>query len=325
MAQKAPRQLDTPSAKVARSRLRSTVIERHQNILQKLPKDGKISIAVDCWKSPFQQAFMAVTGYFLDKEWNYRELLLGFEPLHGAHSGVNLSAVLLRLLQKYNLVDRVLAITTDNASNNNTLVASIQEMVQSLDLGDDTAIIRVSCIAHVIQLSLKQLLGQMKAEPKNNTTQVEWTESQDQSVRFRHQKREIIDTLNKLRSLAIFINASPRRREAFYSLQTDPTVLVPIQDIRTRWNSTFLILRRAKRLQSVLDEFCSKYGHPHLKLDQEQWRQIDYLLWITQPFFQFTTALSKTKDVTIYPVFAIYNKLFHHLEKSIRQLIMCQL
>ncbi|KAJ5438355.1 uncharacterized protein N7458_009353 [Penicillium daleae] len=80
------------------------------------------------------------------------------------------------------------------------------------------------------------------------------------------------------------------------------------------------MLRRAKRLQSVLDGFCSKYGHPHLKLDQEQWRQIDYLRWITQPFFQFTTALSKTKDVTVYLVFAIYNKLFDHLEKSIKQL-----
>lgn len=81
------------------------------------------------------------------------------------------------------------------------------------------------------------------------------------------------------------------------------------------------MLRRAKRLQSVLDKFCSKYGHPHLKLDQEQWRQIDYLLWITQPFFQFTTALSKTKDVTVYLVFTIYNKLFDHLKKSIKQLI----
>jgi hypothetical protein len=81
------------------------------------------------------------------------------------------------------------------------------------------------------------------------------------------------------------------------------------------------MLRRAKQLQSVLDEFYSKYGHLYLKLDQEQWHQINYLLWITQPFFQFTTALSKTKDITIYLIFAIYNKLFDHLEKSIKQLI----
>lgn len=42
---------------------------------------------------------------------------------------------------------------------------------------------------------------------------------------------------------------------------------------------------------------------------------------ITQPFFRFTTALSKTKDVTVHLIFAIYNKLFDHLEKSIKQLI----
>lgn len=142
---------------------------------------------------------MAVTGYFLDKDWNYRELLLRFKPLHRTHSGINLSAVLFQLLQKYNLADRVLTITTDNTSNNNTLVASIQETIQSFNLSDDTAIIRVLCITHVIQLSLEQLLSQMKANPKNDTAQIQWTESQDQSIRSRHQKREIIDTLNKVR------------------------------------------------------------------------------------------------------------------------------
>lgn len=55
-------------------------------------------------------------------------------------------------------------------------------------------------------------------------------------------------------------------------------------------------------------------------LGPEEWRQIEYLLWITQPFFKFTTALSKTKDVTIHSVFGIYNKLFEHLETSIQQL-----
>lgn len=80
------------------------------------------------------------------------------------------------------------------------------------------------------------------------------------------------------------------------------------------------MLRRAKRLQETFNKFCTEYGHPSLRLDQEEWRQIEYLLWITQPFFKFTTALSKTKDVTIHTVFSIYNKLFDHLEVSIRQL-----
>lgn len=80
------------------------------------------------------------------------------------------------------------------------------------------------------------------------------------------------------------------------------------------------MLRRAKRLQSTFDEYCLKYGHPQFALNQEDWRQIDYLLYLTRPFFDFTTALSQTKDATVHSVFGIYNKLFDHLEVSIRQL-----
>ncbi|OQD70007.1 hypothetical protein PENANT_c279G03623, partial [Penicillium antarcticum] len=75
---------------------------------------------------------------------------------------------------------------------------------------------------------------------------------------------------------------SPQRRETFYNLQTSTVKLVPIQD--------------------------------------DEWRQVDYLLCITKPFFAYTTQLSKTRDVTAHYVFKIYNKLFEHLECSMKQL-----
>jgi hypothetical protein len=93
---------------------------------------------------------------------------------------------------------------------------------------------------------------------------------------------------------------------------------MPIQDVKTCWDSTFLMLQRAKRLQSTYNAFCSEsqYALPHLTLDHEEWRHIEYLLCITQPLFRFTTLLSQTRDVSIHLVFSIYNKLFDHLEKS---------
>lgn len=109
--QLAPVVPELPSAKTIRPRLQSTDKERQQTLLQKLPPEAELSIALDCWTAPFQQAFMVVTGYFIDQDWNYCEILLGFEPLHGPHSGVNLSTVLLRLLQQHQIADRVLAIT----------------------------------------------------------------------------------------------------------------------------------------------------------------------------------------------------------------------
>ena len=89
-----------------------------------------------------------------------------------------------------------------------------------------------------------------------------------------------------------------------------------MQDVTTRWNSTFLMLQRAKRLQTIYDKYCSECGLSDLVLTEDEWKQIDYLLSITQPFFNFTSVLSKTKDITIHIVFSIYNQLFDHLERS---------
>lgn len=143
---------------------------------------------------------MAVTGYFLDYDWNYREILLGFEPLHGTHSGVNLSGVLMDLLHEHQIIDRVLAVTTDNASNNNTLISTLQDSIELLGLDSHITIIRIPCIAHVIQLSLKRLFGHLKASPKNQTTEMEWPEAQMHSFHKNQQKKELVHTLNKVRN-----------------------------------------------------------------------------------------------------------------------------
>jgi hypothetical protein len=80
------------------------------------------------------------------------------------------------------------------------------------------------------------------------------------------------------------------------------------------------MLRRAKRLQAIFNEFSSQFELKDLTLCEDEWRQIDYLLCITEPFFKFTTVLCKSKDTTIHTVFEIYNNLFEHLERSTRQL-----
>ena len=88
---------------------------------------------------------MAITGYFIDADWVYREVLLDFKPIHRAHTGANLSSVLVETLVKHRIKDRVFSLTTNNASNNNTLVNSLQQA-----LSDGVLIIRILCLAHVI-------------------------------------------------------------------------------------------------------------------------------------------------------------------------------
>jgi hypothetical protein len=65
--------------------------------------------------------------------------------------------------------------------------------------------------------------------------------------------------IEQVRYHAIYINASPQRRETIYNLQTTNVKVVPIQDIKTRWSSTFLVLRRAKRRRTIFSLFCTEY------------------------------------------------------------------
>jgi len=80
------------------------------------------------------------------------------------------------------------------------------------------------------------------------------------------------------------------------------------------------MLNRARKLQSVFDQYCMTHQYMQFKLDEEEWRQVEYLLLITKPFFDFTNVLSKTRDVTVQHVFSIYNKLFNHLDAAERKL-----
>ena len=141
---------------------------------------------------------MVITGYFLDQNWKYREILLSFKPLHRKHSGVNLGQVLFECLQEHRIIDRVLAITTDNASNNDTLVGSMQMSMQALDLPSHIPIVRIPCLAHIIQLSLKDLLTIIKLNPKNDSIDRQWSAEQDTSLQHLR-KRGIICTLAKVR------------------------------------------------------------------------------------------------------------------------------
>ncbi|CAP79339.1 Pc17g00520 [Penicillium rubens Wisconsin 54-1255] len=172
--QVAQSEIDLPSARTARRFLDITVQKQQQTVLDRLPPRSRLSIALGCWASPFRQAFMAITVYFLNQDWEYREIL-----------------------EERGIAERVLSITTDNATNNNTMMMSVQDTIQSQGLSN-ASVFRIPCIAQVLQLSLHQLLGKMKVEPGNNQAETEWSDERTHSLHSRRSTREIVDTLNKV-------------------------------------------------------------------------------------------------------------------------------
>jgi hypothetical protein len=109
---------------------------------------------------------------------------------------------MIQLLTDHEITNRVLSATTDNATNNNTLMVNVQETIWP-QTRSDTLIFRVPCIVHVIQLSLNELLGKLKVTPPNQEIELEWSDKRTHSFQTKRSSltRQIVDTLKKVNFL----------------------------------------------------------------------------------------------------------------------------
>ncbi|KAJ6134816.1 hypothetical protein N7523_001138 [Penicillium sp. IBT 18751x] len=219
LTQQAPSLPNLQTGKTVTRQLQSTVQVQQEGILKMLPSDAKLSLALDCWTLPFHQAFMAITGYFLDEYWEYKQILLGFEPLDGSHTGENLALALCNVIDRHRIKDKILAITTDNALNNKTMFDKVQRTYP------DISIVHIPCMAHVIQLSLNELLHRIKAKPQNDTVDIVWTERLQKASTQRGQKGDIANTLDRIRwkqQMLIALEAGLQKLREYYAKTDQP-------------------------------------------------------------------------------------------------------
>jgi hypothetical protein len=81
--------------------------------LQNLKSHIKINIALNNWTSSNNIVFMNVTNYFINKNWKYHEMLLTFQLLSDAHTNETIIKIVVNILKKYKLKNRLLAIIID--------------------------------------------------------------------------------------------------------------------------------------------------------------------------------------------------------------------
>lgn len=137
-----------------------------------------------------------------------------------------------------------MAITLDNASNNNTFLKELGNICEEKNIIFHHEENRVRCLAHIINLAVQEILKHIKAE-----------EAEDENIilsKLSHSNNNIIP---KLRKLIVKIRSSPQKREKFSwhccLYKHDENSLNLILDVRTRWNSTYLMLNRALKLKEV--------------------------------------------------------------------------
>ncbi|MBW0547074.1 hypothetical protein O181_086789, partial [Austropuccinia psidii MF-1] len=91
-----------------------------------------VSFTTNTWTSPNMKGYMAVTGHFINQDFNIFSILLGLTEIQGDHSGTSLAEEFWQILERYNLENYIVSITTDNI-----LVNDSRDRIQALGKGTD--------------------------------------------------------------------------------------------------------------------------------------------------------------------------------------------
>ncbi|KAF5332340.1 hypothetical protein D9758_017443 [Tetrapyrgos nigripes] len=172
-------------------------------------------------------------------------------------------------------------------------------------------------------------LKAMEAEEDGQESDEESDESDDDDLTSDLKNARNLSALKRLRLITIKIVSSPQRRASFrkickrvYPTQkndkgTPLAKLMVIRDVRTRWNYTHAMIRRARLLRSAINEWVLKHEDLlDLRLSKEDWTELEQIEKLLEVFTEVTNLMSHADMPTLPFVLPMYR----HMEKRLQAL-----
>jgi len=126
--------------------------------------------------------------------------------------------------------------------------------------------------------------------------------------------------MEKLRKGVNAVRSSPQRREIFRN-QCEAMkckFLLPIADIRVRWNSTYDMISRALEIKTGFHATLQvKEELRQYLLSEAEWMSLKYLMEFLKPIKEATTMISKEKTPNVASTTMIYQYLFVRFDEAI--------
>ncbi|EED11799.1 hypothetical protein TSTA_109790, partial [Talaromyces stipitatus ATCC 10500] len=82
---------------------------------------SSIALSLNGWTSQNSLPMLAINAHWMSSDFQQYRACIEFVEIEGNHSGENLANIVATALQRFHISDKVITITADNASNNDTL------------------------------------------------------------------------------------------------------------------------------------------------------------------------------------------------------------
>ncbi|XP_019089035.1 PREDICTED: zinc finger BED domain-containing protein RICESLEEPER 2-like [Camelina sativa] len=247
----------------------------------------RVSLTTDIWTAKVTRAsYMVITVHFVDAEWRLRKLILGFKYITD-HKSNTISKVLLECLVDWG-IEKLFTITVDNATaNSNGLKKFVEEfkLLRHDSLVLDGTYLHVRCCAHIINLIVRDGLS------------------------------EVGDNVAAVRNGVQYVRSSGPRCDSFEQKVVSGKMTrgsLPM-DMRTRWNSTYLMLTRAMKFRLAFQKMEDEdklYNDYFLELvdgvkrkgppSYTDWRAIERLVKFLGLFYTATLVVSASTKTCSY-------------------------
>ena len=251
-------------------------LKERTRVSKVLKEADAVSLTTDIWTSRRTQSYITVTAHALGADWTLKSFILDTARMTEAHTARNIKTELEDIMSSWDIKDKVFAIVTDNASN----------MVAAVGLMD---IHHIPCFAHTLNLvvidSLKELTG-------------------------------FSATRKKVKAIATYFHMSVKASEELCNAQKSDgfdTPLKLINEVETRWNSTFFMLERIAKLHtSVTTALCRMEKH-HMCITGEELAQINTAVLALRPFDMATREMSGEQFLTSSLIIPMVQMLKEHM------------
>ncbi|CAF1080442.1 unnamed protein product [Brachionus calyciflorus] len=263
-----------------------------QNLVQEVEpstSDSNIeqtdNVTTDSWTSCQNYSNISLTGHYLDN-FEFKSIALGFNCMTERHRSIDLKKIILDILNEYDINDKIYGIVTDN---NSTIIKASK----SLELEINCRSIR--CMGHVLQLIVKNTISQYNSVEPSDLDDID-----PDDPRFSY--LFMANILAKCRSIVSLFNHSSQSKIQLENFQKgSKNVLTLIQDVQTRWHSTFIMLERILKLHTVIEKIFQLNEYRHFSTNLLTNNELEFLspfLKCLGPFNKISETMSGENYVT---------------------------